>query len=208
MRIVIMKLPSATALALACALPAAAAPAMPACEMAEPAGKVRTLSAAQQQGLLEGRGMGMARAADLNGYPGPKHVLELAAELELSEDQRQRTEALLAAMQADAQALGAQLVEEERKLDRLFADGLANRGSMLSILNRVSSLQGSLRARHLEAHLAQRDVLDADQLARYRDLRAETHGGEPGMHRMHHGGDHGCDATAPASVQGQPEAVR
>ncbi len=180
----------AAALALAWALPAAAAP----------AADIKALPAAQQQALLEGRGMGMAKAADLNGYPGPRHVLALAAELALSKDQRERTEALLAAMQDDAKALGAQLVEEERKLDRLFADGLASRDGMLSILNRISSLQGSLRARHLEAHLAQRDVLDADQLARYRELRAATRGAEPGRHRMHGSGGEGCGAVDHAAM--------
>jgi len=37
--------------------------------------------------LQNGDGMGMAKAAELNGYPGPRHVLALAAELHLTEAQ-------------------------------------------------------------------------------------------------------------------------
>ena len=34
--------------------------------------------------LRAGRGMGLALAAELNGYPGPAHVLELADKLDLA----------------------------------------------------------------------------------------------------------------------------
>jgi hypothetical protein len=37
--------------------------------------------------LLKGEGMGMAKAAELNDYPGPAHVLTLALELKLTENQ-------------------------------------------------------------------------------------------------------------------------
>jgi len=182
-----------TALVLACSLPGAAvADASMPCEAASSG--IEAPAGSSMRGLLEGRGMGMARAADLNGYPGPKHVLELAAELELSDGQRQRTESLFAEMQADAKALGTQLVEEERRLERLFADGLATKEGMMPILSRISSLQGSLRARHLETHLAQRELLNADQIAHYQTLRAEMHRqrSEPGMHRGHHREEHAC----------------
>jgi len=69
-----------------------------------------------------GKGMGFAKTAELNGYPGPAHVLELAAKLELSAEQRERTEALFRRMEADAIAHGRRLVEEERLLDATFAD--------------------------------------------------------------------------------------
>ncbi|MCB1907880.1 MAG: hypothetical protein KDH15_10945 [Rhodocyclaceae bacterium] len=192
-------------LTLAWALPATAA--RPGCDMAMAESGIKSLSAHQLQGLRDGHGMGMARAAELNGYPGPKHVLELADELDLSDGQRERSQALFDAMQADARALGSQLVEEERRLDRLFADGLARVDSMRPILDRITSLRGSLRARHLESHIAQRDLLDLDQIARYAELRAAMGGGGGGP--MHgHGGPgmhHGGDATACGS--GDDEAM-
>lgn len=54
----------------------------------------KALSAEQIDGLSHGKGMGMAMPAELNGYPGPRHVLELASQLGLSEEQRARTQAL------------------------------------------------------------------------------------------------------------------
>jgi hypothetical protein len=39
---------------------------------------IKALSPEDLAGLLNGEGMGMAKAAELNGYPGPVHVLELA----------------------------------------------------------------------------------------------------------------------------------
>ena len=40
--------------------------------------QVKALSKAEIEGLLAGRGLGYAKAAELNHYPGPRHVLDLA----------------------------------------------------------------------------------------------------------------------------------
>ena len=41
---------------------------------------IKALSEEEIKDLLEARGMGLAKAAELNSYPGPLHVLQLAAE--------------------------------------------------------------------------------------------------------------------------------
>src|SRR5687768_3033731 len=82
---------------------------------------IKALSAQEVADYLTGKGMGFAKAAELNGHAGPKHVLELADELALSAEQRTRTQALFDSMQTKAIVLGRRLVDEERKLDRLFA---------------------------------------------------------------------------------------
>ena len=38
---------------------------------------IKALSAEQIADLKAGRGLSLALAAELNGYPGPRHVLEL-----------------------------------------------------------------------------------------------------------------------------------
>jgi len=80
--------------------------------------------------------MGLAKAAELNGYPGPAHVLELAAQLDLTPAQKIKTEVLFKKMQARAIPLGKELVEEERALDRLFASRAVNSESLGQALAR------------------------------------------------------------------------
>lgn len=148
---------------------------------------VAALGARQADDFLAGRGMGLARAAELNGYPGPAHVLELADELELTAAQREHAAALVAQVREDAQRLGAEIVAGERQLERLFAQGLARPETLRPLLDHVSMLHGELRAIHLAAHIAQRDALDGEQIARYRRLRAEhpRPGGDEPMRRHH-----------------------
>jgi len=132
---------------------------------------IKALSAQEIDGYLAGQGLGFAKAAELNGYAGPKHVLEMASELALSEEQRARTQALFDSMQAKAVALGRQLVDEERKLDRLFANAAVTPASLEESVKRIGSLQAEVRAAHLEAHLEQAKILTADQRAHYLQLR-------------------------------------
>src|SRR5690606_34924677 len=80
---------------------------------------IKALSGAEIDAYLTGAGMGLARAAELNHYPGPRHVLDLADSLDLSAEQREQTRAIFDAMQAQAISLGRELVARERSLDSL-----------------------------------------------------------------------------------------
>src|SRR5882757_9937442 len=82
---------------------------------------IKALSEQQVADLGAGRGMGLALAAELNGYPGPSHVLELADKLGLSPDQRAGVQRLFDSMKAEAVPIGTRLVEQEADLDRQFA---------------------------------------------------------------------------------------
>src|SRR5262249_41252646 len=84
---------------------------------------IKALSSEQIADLKVGGGMGLALAAELNGFPGPIHVLELSDKLELTAEQREAVEALYAAMKAAAIPIGKRLIREEAELDRLFASG-------------------------------------------------------------------------------------
>jgi Spy/CpxP family protein refolding chaperone len=133
--------------------------------------EIKALSAEDVDAYLRGQGMGFAKAAELNGYAGPKHVLELASELDLNAEQRTRTRALFASMQTKAVALGRQLVDEERKLDRLFASTSITEDSLQESVARIGELQANVRAVHLEAHLEQAKILTPEQRAHYLRLR-------------------------------------
>lgn len=75
---------------------------------------IKALSEAQISDLRHGKGMGLALSAELNGYPGPAHVLELAAQLGLSDTQWQKTQQLFDQMKAEATMLGEELIEREK----------------------------------------------------------------------------------------------
>jgi hypothetical protein len=82
---------------------------------------VKALSEQQVADLNEECSMGMALAAELNGYPGPSHVLELADKLELRPDQISAVRSLFGSMKQESIPLGTKLIEHEREMDRQFA---------------------------------------------------------------------------------------
>jgi hypothetical protein len=148
---------------------------------------IKALSAQEVSDLLVGKGMGFAKAAELNGYPGPMHVLELAAQLQLTPDQTSKTEALFKKVNARAVDIGRQLVEEERALDRQFSSKSITPASLQSSLERIATLQAELRRTHLETHLEQTALLSDTQIAAYSKLRGYGAGGDHSGHgRRHH----------------------
>lgn len=144
--------------------------------------EIKALSAEDVQGYLSGKGMGLAKAAELNGYPGPAHVLSLSNELALTKKQEQQTRALFKQMEANSSSIGKQVVEEERTLNDLFASRTVTPQLLASAMARIGQLQGQFRNAHLEAHIAQAAILMPEQLAKYKDLRGYSSATEP----MHH----------------------
>ncbi|MEJ7930517.1 hypothetical protein WG922_11090 [Ramlibacter sp. AN1015] len=132
---------------------------------------IKALSEQEQRGWLEGQGMGLARAAELNGYPGPMHTRELADSLGLSPEQIAATRELMQRHKAQARALGVRLVDAERQLDAAFRDKRANEADVTRLTHEIGQIQGSIRASHLRTHLAQQRLLSADQIDRYNRLR-------------------------------------
>lgn len=137
--------------------------------------EIKALSPERMADLRAGRGMGLALAAELNGYPGPRHVLDLAGDLELSPEQHRRTVDLFGAMQQETRALGERLIEAERTLDRLFAERRATPEALSLATRDAAGVEGELRAGHLRYHLAMMDVLTPHQVHRYNQLRGYDH---------------------------------
>lgn len=115
--------------------------------------------------------MAMAMPAELNGYPGPLHVLELASKLNLPDEQVARTKTLYAEMQEAAKAEGERVIEAERELDALFAQKKATATKVASAVSKAATAQGKLRETHLRYHLSMMDVLTPDQVSTYNKLR-------------------------------------
>ncbi len=143
---------------------------------------IKALSEQQVADLGAGRGMGLALAAELNGYPDPLHVLELADKLELSAEQRTGVLRLLDAMRAEAMPLGAKLIEQEAELDRQFATRTVTPESLKASAAVVAATQGALRETHLRYHLSAGSILTPSQMTKYAELRGYGGGG----HKRHH----------------------
>ena len=115
--------------------------------------------------------MGMAKPAELNSYPGPMHVLELADKLSLTDTQRRDAQRTFEAMRAEAIRIGKLIVEKEGDLNRLFAGGKAGRADVEHKVREIAELQAKLRAVHLNAHLEMKGVLSVEQIKTYDELR-------------------------------------
>ena len=147
---------------------------------------IKSLSGDDIAAMRKGEGMGMAKAAELNGYPGPAHVLQLAAKLGLTEIQQRDVQAIFDRMSAAAKPLGGELIAQEQALDQLFAKGEITPDRLAAATAAIAELQGRLRAVHLSAHLETRALLNADQIARYQQLRG--YGASPAPEHHHHHG--------------------
>ena len=132
---------------------------------------IKSLSTHEVESLRSGQGMGFAKLAELNHYPGPKHVLELADDLGLTPTQRAQTEEIFKRMQERAVTLGERLINAEIDLGRRFENGTIDPESLESALLGIGELRGRLRNVHLKAHLDQRRVLTSEQIAEYDKIR-------------------------------------
>ena len=121
--------------------------------------------------VREGRGFGLAFAADQNGYPGPMHVLELKDRLALTREQQSRMQALMEGMFAQARPAGARLLEAEARLRALFAEGRADEAAVRAVVGEVEKVRSEVRLVHLLTHLRTRDLLTGEQRAAYHAAR-------------------------------------
>jgi hypothetical protein len=158
---------------------------------------IKSLSQEDIAELRKGAGWGLAKAAELNGLPGPAHLLELKDEIPLTAEQVTAIEALYARMKEDAVAEGERLIALEGRLDELFRDRKATDDSLRQMLTKIEESRGALRYIHLATHLATPPLLTDDQIDRYNRLRgydsdpcdAVPAGHDPAMWRKHNGCD-------------------
>lgn len=151
--------------------------------------EIKALSHDEIQTLRSGQGMGLAKAAELNHYPGPRHVLDLGAQLQLSAAQRAETQKIYDHMHQEAVRLGALIVDKEQELDQLFAAQAVQSNTLQSLTQQSAQLQGELRFVHLQAHVETKRLLSPEQVEAYDALRgyAASPGAAPhtGHHRHH-----------------------
>ncbi len=147
---------------------------------------VKTLSTERQEGLKRGAGLGYALAAELNGYPGPMHVLELADQLGLDVDQKSRVQRAFEKMRKEAITAGEALIAAEAHLDRLFVQKQVSYDRIDAQTAVAAGQEARLRAIHLKAHLEMAEILTPEQTESYNRLRGYVK--VEGDHRGHGAG--------------------
>jgi hypothetical protein len=144
---------------------------------------IKALSEQQVSDLKAGRGMGLALVAELNGYPGPSHLLELADQLGLSDAERNAIRGLFEAMKAETIPIGERLIAQETALETLFAEHQVTPETLAAATAEIGSSQAKLRDAHLRYHLSTVALLKPSQLERYAELRGYAKGNQ--KHHQH-----------------------
>ncbi len=121
--------------------------------------------------LLTGAGMAMAMVAEMNGYPGPKHALELKEQLGISKEQVTKIVDIANNVENSAKLKGEEIVAAEQVLNKSFENGTLNEKALRAILERIGKLRGELRFIHLQAHLRMKQILSPNQIQRYNEIR-------------------------------------
>ncbi|MEX0780117.1 MAG: hypothetical protein WD491_03770 [Balneolales bacterium] len=147
--------------------------------------EIKALTTQEVEGFLNGMGMGLSKVAELNQYPGPKHVLELVDQLELSDQQREQTEALFNQMKKEAVEIGEVYIAKERELNRQFESDEVSSSVVDSLLVEIGKIKGSLRAVHVNTHINMKDILTSDQINKYDQLRGYGEGDTSHNHQNH-----------------------
>jgi hypothetical protein len=135
---------------------------------------IRALSAQEIDALLAGEGAGYALSAELNHYPGPLHVLELADKLELDTAQKEKVQHVYDEMKEEAQKWGRRLVDLEEELETAFREDEITTETVEQLTSEIAQTDGKLRETHLLAHIEMTSILSAEQVKQYDDLRGYT----------------------------------
>lgn len=137
----------------------------------DPTDIIRSLTPEEIVQIERGEGAGFALPAELNGVPGPRHVLDLARELDLSHDQAAQVQAVYAEMQAAVIPAGRRYLDALRALEEDFRAGVLTEAELHAGVAEVKRLEGELAVSHLTAHLRTAELLTPDQIAAYNRLR-------------------------------------
>jgi hypothetical protein len=140
---------------------------------------IKSLSDNDIQSLQNGTGEafgGMAKLAELNGYPGPRHVLDMASELQLTDGQRMEIERIYQNMSTTAKRVGSAIIAIEQDIDEAFDNKTITQENLKSMLDKSADLYGQLRFVHLSAHLDTIQMLTAEQVQMYNTMRGYDSG--------------------------------
>lgn len=132
---------------------------------------IKSLSEDDIQQLRNGRGWGLAKAAELNGLPGPIHLLQMKQAIKLTNAQEQQIQALYDEMKKRAMPLGKKLIQLEKELNDSFANKSISDTQLRQKLDDIARVRSELRYTHLATHLQTPAILSPQQIKQYNELR-------------------------------------
>lgn len=133
--------------------------------------EIKSLSEQDIEELRRGEGWGLALPAELNGLPGPAHLLELREELALSAEQVQAISAIYDDMRVAAIAAGERFIVAEAAISDAFSGSELSEKELLELLEEAADARAALRFIHLSRHLSTPKLLTVAQIKRYSVLR-------------------------------------
>jgi len=92
----------------------------------------------------------------------------------LDQLQTKQIQKLFDKMQSEAMATGRKLVEQEKRLDERFKSDIPSSAELEELLNEIGATRSKLRFVHLDTHLKTPDILTAEQIEKYNELRGYT----------------------------------
>lgn len=132
---------------------------------------IKSLSPEDIAELRRGGGWGLAKAAELNGVPGPAHLLELKDQIPLDEAQVSALVEIFEQMKAQAIQQGERLIALERELESYFQNRSITEAKLRASLEAIAEARKELRYTHLATHLKTPDILSPEQIEKYNALR-------------------------------------
>ncbi len=132
---------------------------------------IRSLTPDEIAQIERGEGAGFALPAELNGVPGPRHVLDLGHQIGLSHEQRMQVQQIYDEMRGMVIPAGERYLAAVLALEEDFRAGTLTEETLPARVGEVSRLEGELAAAHLVAHLQTAQVLTSEQVATYQQLR-------------------------------------
>ena len=132
---------------------------------------IKSLSSDDIKELTNGGGWGLAKAAELNGYPGPVHIFQIEKEINLTQEQKNKVNVLFKQMKKEAISLGVQLIKLEKQLNISFQNKTINQNSLENQIFNIMEVRKKLRLVHLSTHLETPKILTKEQIVLYNKLR-------------------------------------
>ncbi len=151
-------------------------------EMSPHAGKqsrqIASLSDNDVAAIRKGTGWGLALPAEINGAPGPRHVLDFAEPLDLSDDQIAQITAVFEEMKRSAISAGDEFIAAEKALNDAFQRGGLDQSELARLVEQAGETRAGLRLVHLSAHLKTLPLLTEKQVELYAQLRGYADAGD------------------------------